>query len=256
MNRFFISVSLTQRSGIFKMNKDEFVELLAKSQEAILERVDSKLQDLKRSISEDQEDCVRSVVKKFKEDHSIKWKKVGNEKQFKFNESVEAKIDSAIAAVDKKKLDKVKKELEEGKQLLTDRQKLIKLADRSECGWATVSAYVTDDLADTPDDERRISKAEKSAKKALESKREKSRAKSGSTNYKSNHASLSFVSDSRRGTDDAFKSFRQPFQFRQAAFLPRSQFRRGTCFACGSEGHWRNNCPNITPSTRSDKSTK
>ena len=238
------------------MNKDEFVELLTKSQEAILERVDSKLQDLKRSISEDQEDCVRSVVKKFKEDHSIKWKKVGNEKQFKFNESVEAKIDSAIAAVDKKKLDKVKKELEEGKKLLTDRQKLIKLADRSECGWATVSAYVTDDLADTLDDERRISKAEKSAKKALESKREKLRAKSGSTNYKSKHASLSFVSDSRRGTEDAFKSFRQPFQFRQAAFLPRTQFRRGTCFACGSEGHWRNNCPNITPSTRSDKSTK
>ncbi|KAL9963329.1 hypothetical protein ACROYT_G032521 [Oculina patagonica] len=160
------------------MNKDELVELLAKSQEAILERVDSKLQDLKRSISEDQEDCVRYVVKKVKEDHSIKWKKVGNKKHFKFNESVEAKIDSAIAAVDKKKLDKVKKELEEGKKLLSDRQKLIKLADRSECGWATVSAYVTDDLADSPDDERRISKAEKSAKKALESKREKSRAKS------------------------------------------------------------------------------
>ena len=52
-------------------------------------------------------------------------------------------------------------------KLLSERQKLIKLADRSECGWATVSAYVTDDLADTPEDERRISKAEKSAKKAL-----------------------------------------------------------------------------------------
>ncbi len=71
MNKSFISVSPTQRSGIFKMNKDELVELLAKSQEAILERVDSKLQDLKRSISEDQEDCVRSVAKMFKEDHSI-----------------------------------------------------------------------------------------------------------------------------------------------------------------------------------------
>ena len=67
------------------MNKDELVELLAKYQDAILERVDSKLQELKRSISEDQEDCVRSVVKKFKKDHSVKWKKVGNEKQFKFN---------------------------------------------------------------------------------------------------------------------------------------------------------------------------
>ena len=64
MNRSYISVSLTQRSGIFKTNKDELVELLAKSQEAILERVDSKLQDFKWSISEDQEDCVQSTVKK------------------------------------------------------------------------------------------------------------------------------------------------------------------------------------------------
>ena len=75
--------------------------------------------------------------------------KVGNEKQFKFNQSVEARFDSAISAIEKKKL-------EEGKKLLSERQKLIKLVDRSECGWATVSAYVTDDLADTPEDERRI----------------------------------------------------------------------------------------------------
>ena len=56
------------------MNKEELVELLAKSQDAILERVDSKLQELKRSISEDQEECSSSVVKRIKEDNSIKWK--------------------------------------------------------------------------------------------------------------------------------------------------------------------------------------
>ena len=110
---------------------------------------------------------------------------------------MEARFDLAITAIEKRKLDKAKKELEEGKKLLSERQKLIKLADRSECGWATVSAYVTDDLADTPEDERRISKAEKSAKKALDSKREKSRVESSSVCYKSNHASFSLVSDSR-----------------------------------------------------------
>ena len=56
------------------MNKEELVELLTKSQDAILERVDSKLQELKRSISEDQEECSSSVVKRIKEDNSIKWK--------------------------------------------------------------------------------------------------------------------------------------------------------------------------------------
>ena len=57
------------------MNKDELVELLAKSQDAILERVDSKLHELKRSISDDQEECLSSAVKRIKEDNSIKWKK-------------------------------------------------------------------------------------------------------------------------------------------------------------------------------------
>ena len=64
------------------MEKEEPIEILATSQEKSLNCVDSKLQDLKRSISEDQEDCVRSVVKKVKEDQSISWKKVGNEYQF------------------------------------------------------------------------------------------------------------------------------------------------------------------------------
>ena len=65
---------------------------------------------------------------------------MGNEKQFRFNQSVEARFDSAISAIEKKKPDRAKKELEEGKKLsLSERQKLIKLADRSECGWATVS---------------------------------------------------------------------------------------------------------------------
>ena len=71
--------------GSFTMNKEELVELLAKSQDAILERVDSKLQELKRSIYEGQEECLSSVVKRVKEDHSIKREKVGNEKQFNYN---------------------------------------------------------------------------------------------------------------------------------------------------------------------------
>ena len=58
--------------------------------------------DISEDISEDREDCVRSVVKKVK-DHSIKWRKVGNEKQLKFNQSVEARFDSAISAIEKKK---------------------------------------------------------------------------------------------------------------------------------------------------------
>jgi hypothetical protein len=34
--------------------------------------------------------------------------------------------------------------LKEGEELITERQKLIKVADRSERGWATVEEYIPD----------------------------------------------------------------------------------------------------------------
>ena len=40
---------------------------------------------------------------------------------------MEARFDSVISAIEKKKLDKAKTELEEGKKLLSERQKLIKI---------------------------------------------------------------------------------------------------------------------------------
>ncbi|CAH3148253.1 unnamed protein product, partial [Porites lobata] len=128
------------------MNKEELVELLAKSQDAILKRVDSKLQELKRSISEDQEECLSSVVKRVKEHNTIKWKKVGNEKQFKFNQSVEARFDSAISAIEKKKLDKAKKELEEGEEPGS-------LVDRKDTGETTAPiSFLQEDLISQPSD--------------------------------------------------------------------------------------------------------
>ena len=42
-------------------------------------------------------------------------------------------------------------------------QKHIKIADRSEYGWATVAEYEEDELADNSDDEKRLFRAEGSA---------------------------------------------------------------------------------------------
>ena len=47
--------------------------------------------------------------------------------------------------------------------MLHNRQKIIKLADKSEFGWATVQEYVCDDLADDEIDASKIKKAEKRA---------------------------------------------------------------------------------------------
>ena len=58
---------------------------------------------------------------------------------------------------------KAKEELNEGISLLNNRQKLVKLADKSEFGWVTVQEYVRDDLADDEADVSKIKKAEKRA---------------------------------------------------------------------------------------------
>ena len=51
--------------------------------------------------------------------------------------------------------------------MLEHRQKLIKLADRSEYGWRTIEEYEEDDPAKDSDNEKRIAKAEYQAKEGL-----------------------------------------------------------------------------------------
>ena len=51
----------------------------------------------------------------------------------------------------------------------TKRQKLIKLADRSDAGWATVTRYMADPIADDSADEKRIRAAEKQALAGIKS---------------------------------------------------------------------------------------
>ena len=63
---------------------------------------------------------------------------------------------------------KTVEELQEGAKALTFRQKLIRLADRSEFSWDAVKEYETDELAENDDDAKRLEKAKKSAEqKAL-----------------------------------------------------------------------------------------
>ena len=66
-------------------------------------------------------------------------------------------------------LDAVRK----GRQLMAERQKLIKIADRSEHGWGVVAEYTTDELAEGSDDEKRLEKAERAAEVKAAKRRKK-----------------------------------------------------------------------------------
>jgi len=53
------------------------------------------------------------------------------------------------------------------------RQKLIRMADRSDLGWRVVQHYVADPIADSLEDEKRIKNATKSAAADLKAVQEK-----------------------------------------------------------------------------------
>ena len=59
----------------------------------------------------------------------------------------------------------------EGIDILTHRQKLVKMADSSENGWKTVEEYETNSLSDDSDDEKRIRRADLSAGQKLKSEK-------------------------------------------------------------------------------------
>ena len=69
-------------------------------------------------------------------------------------------------------VEKAKTSLEEGMTSLKTRQKHIRIADRSEYGWAAVEEYVEDELADGEDDEKRIQRVDFRAGKSLSLSRE------------------------------------------------------------------------------------
>ena len=64
-------------------------------------------------------------------------------------------------ALESGNIGKANDELNEAISLLTNRQKMIKLADKSELGCASVQEYVCDDLAYDEADAAKMKKAEK-----------------------------------------------------------------------------------------------
>ena len=68
----------------------------------------------------------------------FKFKRKANEDEYKFNLKLTETFDSAKSAAEKTNLEKVKSDLAECEKLLVERQKRIRLADKSKYGWSTV----------------------------------------------------------------------------------------------------------------------
>ena len=114
-------------------------------------------------------ESIQSSTRKLqRETEAQKLKYKANSKQFLHNAEVEDHV-VVITQHLEKESPETEEALETAKKALVviqKRQKLIRLADKSEAGWLAVQEYESDELADNSDDEKRIKKAqEKGARK-------------------------------------------------------------------------------------------
>ena len=88
----------------------------------------------------------------------------GNQKQFELNAQLDSILDEIQAeSLKPRPITRIQKLVEQGKELIRRRQKLIKIADRNKDGWKVVEEYESDDLASGSEDEKRLKKAKDSA---------------------------------------------------------------------------------------------
>lgn len=125
--------------------------------------LDHKLVDLKTDILSEQ----KSFTKKFREDTSIKFKSEGNRIQFRFNEDIQEGLENLQRQVKHSPQFAIVDELI---SKLKERNKLIRIADNSAGGWATVREYESSDIADNVEDDKKIRQAESRALRNIKEK--------------------------------------------------------------------------------------
>ena len=146
---------------------------------------------------------------------------------------------------EKATLKRTEEKLQEGTKALTERQKHIKVADRSEFGWATVK-YRDDPLASDSDDEKSLNRAEKEARKDTERAASKCRRGAGNGGG-ARRRRAQYWNDSPAGPSNTGNIRREPFTIGQITGVPQQQRVRelGPCFCCGRPGYIAVNCTTL-----------
>ena len=86
-----------------------------------------------------------------------------NKDQFLFNAELQEHIEISSGLLKQADIRGALEKLETAQRSIHNRQKKIKLADKSEAGWLAVKEYEAEDLASNSEDEKRIKKAQVSA---------------------------------------------------------------------------------------------
>ena len=156
-------------------------------------RLNSITSDIKATEHSGNQAMQPNTKKVQREAEAQKLKYKANSKQYLHNAEVQDLLEDLVHHLDRENpnVNQALAEAHKAVAAIQKRQKLIKIADKSEAGWMAVDEYETDELADDSADEKRIRKAQD---KAVRKKKQmvSNRAKRMKSNYES-----SAVVDSR-----------------------------------------------------------
>ncbi|KAL4222280.1 hypothetical protein ACF0H5_018317 [Mactra antiquata] len=202
---------------------------------------DSQLKDLKREFSSSVSTKLKQKTENFKhESHRI---------QFEFNMEIVDGLDDFIHSSSVESINNIASSL---KQKINYRNKLIKVADSSPGGWATVREYEKPSLGSDSEDEKKLKAAESKALKRFKSSQFHSKS-----NVVTPRNSFSFMPATVQ--TGRYVPGGQTFLGRGSSTLayggtvynrsstnfnrvPRQASARDICFQCGRRGHFRREC--------------
>ena len=197
----------------------------------------TKITKLQQEVTAGQESSSKEVVQKIQK-RAYQFRRKGNEEQFKFNSAVEEHFDAAKKELgkleprgeaEKKIVEHMKAHLDEGTKTIAVHQKHIKIADRSDLGWAVVEAYMDDELASDSDDWREEA-VQGQSRGPVEYEEEAIGECGCSGKEESNSEPGAPASSARRLSQGT----------RPLVSRPRMI---GPCYRCGEMGHLVVNCP-------------
>ena len=227
---------------------DQFAQIMD-AIKASQDRLDSKLAEFRSEVRQGQEQAAATALKRARQDKPYAFKKKSNEEQARVNSRIDETLAEAQAELDdhtsaagpSATVSRAQDAIARGRKAIAERQKLIRIADRSEYGWAVVEEYTADELADDSDDEKRLEKAEKAAERKI-AKRRKRADPAGAASGRPFKRRMA-MQTVPPATTVRPPSPMTPQLVRPAAVTPTTPRAIGPCFACGQMGHLRSYCP-------------
>ena len=215
---------------------NESVEVLS------IDCVSAIIKDAVGGVKDYIDDALSTTKSQVLENAKIHFKFKGNRVQHEFNINQKEKVEKALMRIKKGDMPTAISQLNSVISEFNTRNKLIKLAHKSEHGWKVVDEYQAEELADNSDDEKRIKSAIKSA--AAKQKAKPAKVGRRPTPYPRRPETFPNLDS---GTAGHSGNFRRYFQFNRypAASVGRPR-STDFCFACGKAGHWRRSCPGFS----------